>query len=176
MQDYVKIDTINRVDRMSGEVFYKKECASNDKWFCGYDGERKLILDEFRGSAHIAMEKLNSWLQPHPSRVEPKFGSAVLIAEHFVLTSPMHPVFWYPKNLNSPHDSIDQLLRRITAIYEHYDAAGDLRPPAGVVYQTVRFQNETVHIVETRRRPTETNRAWCDRVRAMHMAQVDGEL
>ena len=35
-----------------------------------------------------------------------------------MFTSPVHPLKWYPANVDDD-DSIDQILRRITVIYHH---------------------------------------------------------
>jgi hypothetical protein len=149
----------------SGVPYYSKMCSKENKWFCDYDGERKVILDEFRGEKHkMELSTVNQWLQDHNiCRVEPKFGGCALIADKFVLTSSMYPTKWFPENLDDPDDNIDQLLRHITVIYEHTKA----HPPLGSVFTTVQFKNETVHIIETRRGPIETTVAWCARVRAM---------
>ena len=145
--------------------FYSKTCSKDNKWFCDYDGERKVILDEFRGAKHkFEMESLNSWMQDHNiCRVEPKYGGCALIADKFVITSPMHPCKWFPDNVDNEDDNIDQLLRRITVIYKHMST----QPPAGTLYTTSHWANETAYITETRRLPAETNAAWCTRVRAM---------
>jgi len=96
----------------------------------------------------MEMEELNSWMQDHAiCRVEPKFGGCSLIADKFVLTSPMHPTKWYPDNLNDEDDNIDQVIRRITVIYEHTKT----QPALGTIFGTTHFKNETVHIIETRR-------------------------
>jgi len=149
----------------SGVPYYSKTCSKENKWFCDYDGERKVILDEFRGEKHkMELSTVNQWLQDHNiCRVEPKFGGCALIADKFVLTSPSHPTKWFLENLDDPDDNIDQLLRRITVIYEHTKA----HPPLGSVFTTVQFKNETVHIIETRRAPADTDARWCARVRAM---------
>ena len=152
-----------------GEKAYVKVCTEDNKWFCGLDGERKVILDEFRGSKQkFSLGTVNQWLQPHDiCYVEPTFGRCKLIADKFVLTSSMHPMKWFPANANDDDDNIDQLLRRITVLYHHTKT----QPVASPFVTQHTLIGEPVYIVETRRQPNEPTPAWCARVRAMPDAQ-----
>jgi hypothetical protein len=147
------------------EPFFDKICEKDNKWWCNYDGERKVILNEFRGAEHgsgFAISRVNQWMEDHNlCRVEPKFGSCKLLADKFVLTSPKHPVEWYPDN-NAGTDNVDQLLRRISAIYHHTLT----QPALGNVFTTKQVQGRNVYLIETRRQPGESTEAWCARVRA----------
>jgi hypothetical protein len=126
----------------------------------------QIILDELRGAKQkMELATLNQWLQEHDiCYVEPKFGRCKLIAEKFAITSSMHPTKWFPENLDDPDDNIDQLIRRISVIYQHTKT----QPALGVAFTTTHNkQGEAVYISETRRGPIETTAAWCARVRAM---------
>jgi len=144
---------------------YVKVCTKDNKWFCDYDGERKIILDELRGAKQkMELATLNQWLQEHDiCYVEPKFGRVKLLADKFVITSSMHPTKWFPDNLDDEDDNIDQLLRRISVVYQHTKTQ-----PAGVAHTTTHNKHgEVVYILETRRGAQEADGAWCGRVRAM---------
>lgn len=64
------------------------------KFWCGYQGERHVIIDEFRGGIDIA--HLLRWLDRYPVRVEIKGSSRPLAAEKFWITSNLDPQYWFP--------------------------------------------------------------------------------
>lgn len=64
------------------------------KWWCGYDGELNVIIDEFRGI--LSVSNLLRWLDRYPVRVETKGGSVPLCATTFWITSNVSPDDWYP--------------------------------------------------------------------------------
>lgn len=76
----------------SGDQTYSKDPRT--KFWCGYDGQRHVIIDEFRGSIDIS--HILRWLDRYPVRVETKGGSRPLMAEKFWFTSNIHPGEWYP--------------------------------------------------------------------------------
>lgn len=82
-----------------------------DKWFCGYDNHKHVILDEFRGQLPYGF--LLRLLDRYPMRVQVKGGSREFVADEIIITSPKHPTAWYS---DLPDDRINQLLRRITEI------------------------------------------------------------
>jgi len=75
----------------AGEDAYCKDPRS--KFWCGYQGERNVIIDEFRGGIDIA--HLLRWLDRYPVRVEVKGSSRPLVGEHFWITSNLDPQYWY---------------------------------------------------------------------------------
>lgn len=64
------------------------------KWWVGYRHETHVIIDEFRGGIDIA--HLLRWIDKYPVQVETKGGATALQATHFLLTSNLPPVDWYP--------------------------------------------------------------------------------
>lgn len=64
------------------------------KWWCGYQGQGHVVIDEFRGSIDIA--HLLRWLDRYPVLVEVKGGSRPLCAVKFWITSNVDPRQWYP--------------------------------------------------------------------------------
>lgn len=83
------------------------------KWWCGYQGEEKVIVDEFRGQVSLGL--LLRWLDPagYPLSLETKGGSCNAQFTRIVLTSNIHPNMWYP---DADAASMCALLRRITII------------------------------------------------------------
>lgn len=64
------------------------------KFWCGYAGEKHVVIDEFRGILSIG--HLLRWLDRYPVRVEVKGSTAVLRAETIWITSNLDPRQWYP--------------------------------------------------------------------------------
>lgn len=79
------------------------------KFWCGYQGESNVVLDEFRGG--IDVSHLLRWLDRYPVRVEIKGSSRPLIAEKIWITSNLNPKDWYP---DIDYQTQDALLRRLT--------------------------------------------------------------
>lgn len=90
----------------AGLEAYPKDPRS--KWWDGYQGERNVVLDEFRGDIDIA--HILRWLDRYPVLVETKGGSTALRAECIWITSNLHPRSWYP---NLDQLTVDALLRRL---------------------------------------------------------------
>jgi len=63
----------------AGADAYSKDPGS--RWWCGYRGQKNVIVDEFRGI--IAVHHLLRWLDKYPLTVETKGGSVPLVAERF---------------------------------------------------------------------------------------------
>lgn len=78
------------------------------KWWDGYQGQEKVVMDEFRGAIDIS--HLLRWLDRYPVLVEVKGSSVVLRAKVIYITSNLHPSAWFPA---LDHDTLSALLRRI---------------------------------------------------------------
>lgn len=81
----------------------------NSKWWCGYNGQKHVVIDEFRGRIDIA--HLLRWFDPYPVRVEPKGGSFPLMAEKFFITSNLDPRQWFPE---LDEDTVTALFNRLS--------------------------------------------------------------
>lgn len=81
------------------------------KFWDGYNGEKNIVIDEFRGGIDIA--HLLRWLDRYPVRVEIKGSSKPLEAECFWITSNISPVMWYPM---LDEETLNALLRRMEVI------------------------------------------------------------
>lgn len=82
-----------------------------DKWFDGYEGQKIVIMEEFRGQLPFGM--MLRLLDRYDCKVQYKGGMIEFVATTIILTSPKHPSEWYESLGN---DKTDQLLRRITEI------------------------------------------------------------
>jgi len=93
------------------------------KFWCGYGGQRNVIMDEFRGGIDVA--HLLRWLDRYPVTVETKGSATVLRASRLWITSNIPPEQWYP---GLDPATMAALRRRLTIT--HF--SGPLvEPPAG---------------------------------------------
>lgn len=67
----------------------------NSKFWCGYNGQSRVVIDEFRG--RIDVSHLLRWLDRYPCNVEIKGSSVPLCAESFWITSNLDIESWYPE-------------------------------------------------------------------------------
>lgn len=81
------------------------------KWWDGYNGQKVVIIDEFRGV--IGIEHMLTWLDKYPCNVEIKGSQLPLCAERFFITSNTALKDWYP---NNPVVDTDALRRRISKV------------------------------------------------------------
>lgn len=94
------------------EVPHYKWKSSNGQWWDGYDGEKKIIIEEFRGT--MIWADLLDLLDRNECRVPVKGGFVQIQADKFVICSPKPPAAWYKDD--DEYDKIGQLRRRITTI------------------------------------------------------------
>lgn len=90
----------------SGLDAYPKDPRT--KFWDGYQGQKHVVIDEFRGSIDIS--HMLRWLDRYPVIVEIKGSSTCLVATHIWITSNLDPRLWYPE-LDS--ETLNALLRRI---------------------------------------------------------------
>lgn len=83
----------------------------NTKWWDGYKGQTKVIIDEFRG--RIDPSYLLTWLDRYPVQVETKGGAVPLMAERFWICSNLQIEQWYP---DVGQETIDAIKRRIKIV------------------------------------------------------------
>ena len=88
--------------------------SSENFWWCGYNGESDVIVDEMRGD-FCKFHTLLSLLDRYPLRVQIKGGSRQFLAKRIIITSTFAPWKVYQ---NLGEDSIQQLLRRINVCYK----------------------------------------------------------
>jgi len=78
------------------------------KFWDGYRGHQRVVIDEFRGGIDIS--HMLRWLDRYPVLVEIKGSSTVLSAERIWITSNIHPRSWYP---DLDPETKDALIRRL---------------------------------------------------------------
>jgi hypothetical protein len=88
---------------------------SNGGWWDGYDGQDKIIIDEFR--AQMTWSDILGLLDRNEFRAPIKGGFVNIQASKFVITSPFPPDQWYKDD--DRYDRFKQLERRITTVH-HY--------------------------------------------------------
>lgn len=94
----------------AGLEAYSKDPRS--KFWDGYQGEKNVIVDEFRGGIDIS--HILRWTDRYPVRVEIKGASRPLEAERLWFTSNVDPRMWYPE---LDQATIDALIRRINIVH-----------------------------------------------------------
>ncbi len=115
-----------------------KLSISMGEWFCGYNGQLVVLIDEYRAQFKFGM--LLQLLDRYPLQVQVKGGHVQWKPAKIIITSPMHPALWY----DSEHfkkakidGALEQLRRRITSIH-HFttkphrwptDESGNKKPP-----------------------------------------------
>lgn len=93
---------------MAGNDDYWKD---NTKWWDGYDGQKAVVLDDFR--AHqMKFTYLLKLLDRYPMRVEIKGGYRQMTSPLIIVTSIVHPENSYQKD----EEPMKQLIRRIDQI------------------------------------------------------------
>ena len=90
------------------DAFPKDPCT---KFWDGYTGQERVVIDEFRGS--IGISHLLRWLDRYPCIVEVKGSSVCFQANKIWITSNLSPEDWYP-DLDS--DTKAALRRRFTTV------------------------------------------------------------
>lgn len=90
----------------AGPDAYCKDPRS--KFWCGYQGQQHVIVDEFRGGIDIS--HMLRWLDRYPVRVEIKGSSRPLRATKIWITSNVHPMNWY---IDLDAETKSALLRRL---------------------------------------------------------------
>jgi len=82
------------------------------KFWCGYNGQLNVVIDEFRGGIDVA--HLLRWLDRYPVCVETKGSACVLKCSRVWITSNLDPRSWFV-GLDQP--TLDALLRRMTVTH-----------------------------------------------------------
>jgi len=91
--------------------------AGSLRWFDGYDGQRVVILDDFR-TKHIEFSMLLRLLDRYALRVEVKGGYVNWLPQFIIITAPFGPKEMW--NLRRDED-LEQLGRRVTHIIRDPD-------------------------------------------------------
>lgn len=92
--------------------FYRKNPST--KWWDGYKGERKVVIDEFSGLINVT--HLLQWFDKWPCNVEIKGSQLPLRASEFWVTSNKSPEEWYRLDPSTNTEQINALRRRLTEV------------------------------------------------------------
>lgn len=98
--------------RMAGPGYYMKD---NTKWWLGYDGHDRVVIDELRPN-QFPFEYLLRLLDRYPFTVEYKGGSRSFLARKIWITCPMHPEIFCANSAYSEDRA--QLLRRLDFVLD----------------------------------------------------------
>lgn len=82
-----------------------------EKWFDGYEGQTKVIFEEFRGQLPFGF--LLSITDKYDCKTQYKGGMIEFVATKICFTSPIHPSQWYSYEDMKGDESLAQLLDRI---------------------------------------------------------------
>jgi hypothetical protein len=77
-------------------------------------GQHEAIFEEYRGQLPYAV--MLSVLDRYTHEHQVKGGMIDFVAKRIAITSPVHPLLWYPRQ-SEKTGSIHQLLRRITKVF-----------------------------------------------------------
>jgi len=81
-------------------------------WFCGYEDQKALLIDDFQGAEEIAYGKFLRMTDGYPRILQVKGGSVQSRWTEVWITSNVHPKHWYPQGMTAA------LARRITSVVE----------------------------------------------------------
>lgn len=95
----------------AGDDVYIKN--PNTKWWDGYRGQKRVIIDEFVGRVDISY--ILTQLDRYPCIAEVKGFSVPLEATEFWITSNINPKDWY---LDISHEQLCGLMRRLTNVVQ----------------------------------------------------------
>ncbi len=107
-----------QIDAAEHERYYIKSC--DNKWWCGYDGQPIVILDDLRPDSAFSFPFLLLLFDRYPLMMESKGGQVSFISHYIIVTSPVNPVVFYSRLLQAnkvlPEEDPMQLYRRIDEV------------------------------------------------------------
>lgn len=80
---------------MAPDAFWLRQASSGVGWWCGYNGETDVIIDEFYG--WLQWSFLLRLLDRYPLVVETKGSSVNFVGRRIIITSNTSPVQWYAR-------------------------------------------------------------------------------
>ena len=95
---------------------FVQECSSgNEMWWDGYEGQTRLVLDEFTGASTMGWRYLLLLTDVYPMRLQVKGGFTYAKWSEVIITTNTAICDWYPKI-----PSLAPLLRRIDHVERYY--------------------------------------------------------
>ncbi len=92
------------IDTSAEGGYYKPDLSKSSLWYDGYQGERTLILDDFRGTS-MKFEELLKVLDGHQLQLPIKGGHTYAMWTRVVITSNTTPDEWYYRLNRYAHNS-----------------------------------------------------------------------
>lgn len=92
--------------------------TSSRKWYCGYEGQKTLIIDDLQKD-EIPLSEILRMLDRYPYVLQVKNGSAPLVAKTIIITSRYHPHTYFPP------DRYPEVARRIDQIVQYPIVEGE---------------------------------------------------
>lgn len=103
--------------------YFKPDLSKKDIWFNGYQGQKNLILDDFRGKS-TSFDNLLRLLDGHKLELPIKGGHTYALWERVWITSNQTPEEWYQRlNTSLPSEWYDEetMKREQTAFWRRVD-------------------------------------------------------
>lgn len=86
--------------------------TSNNKWWCNYNYEDYVLMDDLDRKHDYMIFFLKVWLDPYIFQAEAKFGNMTIRPKHIYITSNVHP-----RDIWTDPADIEPLLERINLIW-----------------------------------------------------------
>lgn len=109
---------------------------SPGKYWSDYEGEKVVVLDEFKGWVPAALFK--RLFDCTPLSVEVKYGSRQMVAERVVLISNYMPERWYKEENEELQKAVDERIMRASS--EIWWWKEKWQPPVKITLQDLRFE------------------------------------
>lgn len=86
--------------------------VANTKWWCGYNGEDNVIIDDFDKAHDYMGYHLKIWVDKYPFRMEVKGGGKPIRPKKICVTSNYHP-----RDIWDDSSTLDPILRRFRVVH-----------------------------------------------------------
>lgn len=112
--------------------FYVTPLNNGTMWYDGYDGHKKVLLDDFGGkTSHIPLCSVLRLLDRYPVPVPTKGSHTWWLPDEVFITSNILPSLWYDK-WEDRTEQYKALARRIHAVTIYQETGVDSLSPSGV--------------------------------------------
>lgn len=104
---------MNQVDR--SDCYLKN---GTTKWWCGYTGQKDVIIDDFRPTKEMPFEFLLTLMDRYPMMVEIKGGSIPFTSHRIFFTTPLPPTETWTRCEWLTQENLAQFSRRLDRVIE----------------------------------------------------------
>lgn len=103
------------------DAFWLSKPGGQTTWWDDYDGQECVVIDEFYG--WIARDLMCRICDRYPLNVETKGGSTRFLAKRIIITSNLHPQYWWPRvGLGAMSRRLEAPMGRVIEMTEHWTA------------------------------------------------------